>query len=158
MPLLEDAAAVQMGLMQVMQMLGWGEMEPKIAGLLLYGLQTASANLRHAKFEAEDPTDVVVHTDDVSQTDIGGPQWTPDEFEYDEDDEEEEELGEESGVGEGSREEVAAAPVAEGEAAKKVVARVPTMEEARAQVKGLIHEWVLDTVEGKARRELMLGG
>jgi hypothetical protein len=155
-PLLEDAVAVQMGLMQVMQMLAWGEMEPKIAGLLLYGLQTASSNLRNGSFEAEEPTDVVVYPEDVKKTDIDGPQWAPEEFhDPDEDDDDEgEELGEE-----GKPEEVAAeAGRKTAENQEEAPKKTPTMEEARAQVRGLIHEWVLDTVEGKARRELRLGG
>ena len=36
-PLLEDANAVQLALMQVMQLLGSGQMEPKIAGLMQIG-------------------------------------------------------------------------------------------------------------------------
>jgi hypothetical protein len=158
-PLLEDAVAVQMGLMQVMQMLAWGEMEPKIAGLLLYGLQTASANLRNGNFEAQEPTDVVIYREDVRETDIDGPQWDPDEF-HDPDEEndgEGEELGEKSE--EGKPEEVAAeAGRKMAESQEEAPRKTPTMEEARAQVKGLIHEWVLSTVEGKARRELGLGG
>ncbi|MGB8730980.1 MAG: hypothetical protein WCC99_07020, partial [Candidatus Sulfotelmatobacter sp.] len=95
LPLLEDANAVQMALMQVMQLLAWGEMDHKMAGLLLYGLQTASSNLTYVDFEPDEPTDVVIIREDVQLTDIGGPQWDPEEFESDEDEEEEEEEEEE---------------------------------------------------------------
>ncbi len=73
--LLEDANAVQVALMQVLQLLGSGQMEMKMAGLMLYGLQTASANLKNTKFEAEKPTDVVIDRSTVDQTFIIGPQW-----------------------------------------------------------------------------------
>ena len=80
MPVLEDANAVQLALMKVMQMLARGQMDPKIAGLLLYGLQTASCNLRHTSFEAEKPTDVVIDRDTVDQTCLNGPQWFARDF------------------------------------------------------------------------------
>jgi hypothetical protein len=80
LPVLEDANAVQVALMQVMQMLVRGQMEAKIAGLLLYGLQTASANIKNTKFEAEKATDVVIDCDTVEQTCINGPQWFSGDF------------------------------------------------------------------------------
>jgi hypothetical protein len=80
MCLLEDANSVQVALMQVLNLLGSGQMDPKTAGLMLYGLQTASANLRHVKFEAEKPTDVVIDRNTVDQTCINGPQWFAQDF------------------------------------------------------------------------------
>jgi len=80
MCLLEDANSVQVALMQVLNLLGSGQMDPKTAGLMLYGLQTASANLRHVKFEAEKPTDVVIDRNTVDQTCINGPQWFARDF------------------------------------------------------------------------------
>jgi hypothetical protein len=80
MPVLEDANAVQVALMNVMQMLARGQMEVKIAGMLLYGLQTASVNLRYTNFEAEKVTDVVIDRGTVEQTCIHGPQWFAHEF------------------------------------------------------------------------------
>jgi hypothetical protein len=80
MVLLEDANAVQVALMQVLQMLGSGRIDPKNAGLMLYGLQTASCNLRHTKFEAEKPTDVVIDRNTVDLTCINGPQWFARDF------------------------------------------------------------------------------
>ncbi|MGB0033039.1 MAG: hypothetical protein WA350_07070 [Candidatus Sulfotelmatobacter sp.] len=55
-------------------------MDPKTAGLKLYGLQTASANLTHTKFEAEKATDVVIDRHSVDQTCINGPQWFARDF------------------------------------------------------------------------------
>jgi hypothetical protein len=52
-PVLEDANAVQVALMKVIEMLRYGRMQPKVAGLILYALQTASYNLRNTQFEAE---------------------------------------------------------------------------------------------------------
>jgi len=99
MPVLEDANSVQVALMNVMQMLARGQMEVKIAGLLLYGLQTASANLKNTKFEAEKVTDVVIDCNTVEQTCINGPQWFAHEFaeqeEAEQEDLEQDELEEE---------------------------------------------------------------
>jgi len=91
MCLLEDANSVQVALMQVLTLLGSGQMDHKTAGLMLYGLQTASGNLRHVKFEAEKPTDVVVDRNTVDQTCINGPQWFARDFAIQEDDQEQEE-------------------------------------------------------------------
>ena len=52
----------------MLELLGSGQMEMKMAGLMLYGLQTASANLKNTKFEAEKPTDVVIDRNTVDQT------------------------------------------------------------------------------------------
>ena len=87
MCLLEDANSVQVALMQVLNLLGSGQMDPKTAGLMLYGLQTASGNLRHVNFEAEKPTDVVVDRNTVDQTCINGPQWFAQDFAGQEEDE-----------------------------------------------------------------------
>ncbi|MFZ0319706.1 MAG: hypothetical protein WAL56_11320 [Candidatus Sulfotelmatobacter sp.] len=80
LPPLEDANAVQLGLMKVIEWLGSGRMEPKIAGLMLYALQTASCNLRHTKFEAEKVTDVVIDQSKVDRTPLNGPQWAARDF------------------------------------------------------------------------------
>jgi hypothetical protein len=81
LPLLEDANSVQMALMKVIQMLGSGRLDHKTAGLMLYALQTASINLRHATFEVDEATNVVIDRDDVHRTCIGGPQWFEEDFE-----------------------------------------------------------------------------
>jgi hypothetical protein len=79
-PLLEDANSIQVALMKVIQMIGSGILDHKTAGLLLYALQTASANLRYAKFEPEEPTDVVIDEDTVDLTRVEGPQWCVHDF------------------------------------------------------------------------------
>ncbi|MFZ0418231.1 MAG: hypothetical protein WAM04_08990 [Candidatus Sulfotelmatobacter sp.] len=80
LPVLEDANAVQLTLMKVMQALVNGRMDYKMAGLMLYALQTASCNLRNVKFEAEKPTDVVIDPKDVDRTCLNGPQWFAQDF------------------------------------------------------------------------------
>ena len=80
LPLLEDANAVQIALMRVIQWLGSGQMDPRIAGLMLYALQTASCNLKNVNFEAAKPTDVVIDRSTMDQTCINGPQWFPSDF------------------------------------------------------------------------------
>ena len=80
MPVLEDGNAVQIALMKVLQMLVRGTMDAKTAGLMLYGLQTASANLKNTDFEVEKVTDVVIDCTDVEQTCINGPQWFAHDF------------------------------------------------------------------------------
>jgi len=79
-PLLEDANSIQVALMKVIQMIGSGIIDHKTAGLMLYALQTASANLRYAKFEPEEPTEVVIDEDTVDLTRVGGPQWCARDF------------------------------------------------------------------------------
>jgi hypothetical protein len=80
LPLLEDANCVQVALMKVIQMLASGRMDPKRAGLILYALQTASINLRHADFEPRNVSDVVIDRDTVSATCMDGPQWFEEDF------------------------------------------------------------------------------
>jgi len=52
-PLLEDAASIQLALTQVTEALLKGTLDHKTAGLVLYSLQTASCNLRTMQKEAE---------------------------------------------------------------------------------------------------------
>src|ERR1700686_2938316 len=52
--LLEDPNSVQMGLGEVMRMLVKRHIDYKTAALLLYGLQTASSNVRRTSFEPAD--------------------------------------------------------------------------------------------------------
>ncbi len=147
-PLLEDANAVQMALMQVMQLLASGQMEHKTAALMLYALQTASCNLRNTEFEAGDVTDVVIDRGTVDATCIGGPQWVEEDF----DDE-----GEDGEVVEGADEtpEDAAegAAAAEG-AGVKACAREPeehvSIDEARRRVQRVVMDWVVETVRAEA--------
>jgi len=135
-PVLEDANAVQMALMQVMQLLGSGQMEHKTAALMLYALQTASCNLRNTEFEAEDVEDVVIDRGTVDRTCIGGPQWVEEDFD-DEGEEEEDEEG------------LAVA----GEAGVDAFAQQPeervSIDEARRRVQRVVMDWVVETVKAE---------
>ena len=75
-PVLEDANSIQVALMQIMQLLLTQEIDPKVAGLLLYGLQTASANLRQATLNPR-PEKVVIQPGKVRSTKIGENAWIP---------------------------------------------------------------------------------
>jgi biotin carboxyl carrier protein len=165
MPVLEDANAVQMALMQVMQLLAWGEMDRKVAGLLLYGLQTASANLRHMDVEPE-PTEVVINRDEVQQTDIGGPQWDPADFDLDED--EEQDSADEGVAAAGvpaitevvvkdpaapvaaAAQETVDSPAAESNGAGNHA--VPSLDEVRKRIRGMVYNYIVET--GRIPREV----
>jgi hypothetical protein len=165
LPLLEDANAVQMALMKVIQMLGAGRLDHKTAGLMLYALQTASVNLRNATFEVNDATDVVIDRDDVHRTSLGGPQWFEEDFEAEDgsDEEAEEEENEEDNEEDDEEAEddvehknVVVAGEADTVAAKKRVAAVthPTADEARTQevrrnVQTLARNWLLEVASEK---------
>ncbi len=60
LPLLEDAASIQLALVQVTDALLKGTLDRKTAGLVLYSLQTASANLRNMQKEAEADSDSAI--------------------------------------------------------------------------------------------------
>ena len=60
LPLFEDAASIQIALMQVTHALLRGTLDHKTAGLVLYSLQTASCNLRTMQKEAEANPDAAV--------------------------------------------------------------------------------------------------
>src|SRR5258707_13406701 len=81
MPVLEDADSVQVALMQVMRLILAGQLEPKIAGLLLYALQTASLNLRQMKLEPRDRESVVIDPEAVAENGVGDDAWSEEEFE-----------------------------------------------------------------------------
>jgi hypothetical protein len=142
LPLLEDANAVQIALMKVIQMLGSGRMDHKTAGLMLYALQTASANLRIADFEVETASDVVVDRDTVNATCLNGPQWFEEDFEdrmgAGEDDADEDDADEEA--------EDEADAAAGNDAPAPAEVKPVSIEEARMQVKGVIRDWFLTTV------------
>jgi len=82
LPVLEDANSVQVAIMQVLRLILAKQLEPKVAGLLLYGLQTASLNLKHADFEPYQPK-VVIEPRSVGDTLLGANVWDPREFEPD---------------------------------------------------------------------------
>ena len=147
-PVLEDANAVQMALMQVMELLGNGQMEHKTAALMLYALQTASCNLRNTEFEAEDVEDVVIDRGDVGRTCIGGPQWVEEDFD---DEEGEDDDGEDDEEDDGVEAEGAA--VAEGAGVKASVQKPEervSVDEARRRVQKVVVDWVVETVKAEA--------
>jgi hypothetical protein len=47
LPPIEDTESIQLALIDVLQALAANQLDPKRAGLLLYGLQVASANAKH---------------------------------------------------------------------------------------------------------------
>jgi hypothetical protein len=100
MPVLEDADSVQVALMQVMRLILSGQLDPKIAGLLLYALQTASLNLRQMKLEPYHRESVVIDPRSVGDNNLGDDAWCKAEFEEDEEDEEDDSEEEEKEGGE----------------------------------------------------------
>jgi hypothetical protein len=84
LPTLEDANSVQLGLAGVMRQLLDRHIDHKTAGLMLYALQTASANLKRTTFEP-DPMMVVIDRETVKRRPIGATAWSvTDGCEYDE--------------------------------------------------------------------------
>jgi hypothetical protein len=75
LPMLEDANSIQMGLVQVMRLLVTQQIDHRTAGLMLYALQTASANLKYTSFEPE-PTRVVIDQECVRRRPIGATAWS----------------------------------------------------------------------------------
>ncbi len=147
LPLLEDANSVQVALMKVIQMLGSGRMDHKTAGLMLYALQTASANLRIADFEVETASNVVVDRDTVNATCLNGPQWFEEDFE--------DRMGAgDEGAEEEDADDAGAAPPA-AQAAPQPVPKQPaeakpvSIQEARKGVEGVLRDWFLATVGEK---------
>ncbi len=70
LPTLEDADSIQLAVMQVMDALLRDQIDTKIAGLLLYGLQIASSNLKQgAHFEPDKSASVVVGSYDSFEQD-----------------------------------------------------------------------------------------
>jgi hypothetical protein len=91
LPVLEDANSIQVALMQVMRMTMAGELDAQKAGLLLYGLQTASSNLRHTDFEPFMHS-VVLNPRDAADSPLGESElWCDEDFEEEEDEEEDQE-------------------------------------------------------------------
>jgi hypothetical protein len=82
LPVLEDANAVQVTLMQIMRLIITGQIDSKSAGLLLYALQTASANLPQLRL-APFRHDVVLDPKSVSDTAFDAPLWRDADFEED---------------------------------------------------------------------------
>src|SRR5271166_1166578 len=90
LPVLEDANSIQVSLMQIMRLSIAGQIDGKNAGLLLYALQTASANLARTNF-APYLHEIVLDPKTVSETPIGAHIWENSDFASAEDEEEDEE-------------------------------------------------------------------
>jgi hypothetical protein len=86
LPVLEDANSIQVSLMQIMRLIVAGQIDGKTAGLLLYALQTASANLPRVRFEPY-AHDIVLDLKTVHQTPLGASIWDDSDFRTAEDDE-----------------------------------------------------------------------
>jgi hypothetical protein len=85
LPVLEDANSIQVSLMQIMRALVAGQIDGKIAGLLLYALQTASVNLRNTSFEPYMQT-IVLDPRTVGEIPLNSDIWKDSDFATDEDD------------------------------------------------------------------------
>src|SRR3989441_7930957 len=82
LPVLEDADSIQVALGQIMRMIVCRQVDTKSAGLLLYGLQIASANFRRTRFEPYHK-DVTVDLFRVPERVIGDEAWSPSDFKDD---------------------------------------------------------------------------
>jgi hypothetical protein len=74
LPPIEDAASIQLALIDILQALAANQLDPKRAGLLLYGLQVASVNVKNTLSHGDLRT--VTHTED-------GTPLAPQEYGYD---------------------------------------------------------------------------
>ncbi len=90
LPVLEDANSIQVSLMQIMRLIIAGQIDGKTAGLLLYALQTASANLPRTTF-APCLHDVVLDPKTVNQTPLSAHLWEDSDFESDAEQEDDDE-------------------------------------------------------------------
>src|SRR5947208_527422 len=79
LPVLEDAESIQITLGQIMRMIVCRQVDTKSAGLLLYALQIASANLRRTGFEPYH-RNVTVDLFRVPERIIGDEAWSPSDF------------------------------------------------------------------------------
>ena len=83
LPPLEDTASIQLALIDVLQALAANQVEPKRAGLLLYGLQVASANVQKMHIPISDAVRSVTFNEQ-------GTPLAPQDYGYDIEDYEEE--------------------------------------------------------------------
>ncbi|MFZ0818242.1 MAG: hypothetical protein WAM78_22130 [Candidatus Sulfotelmatobacter sp.] len=79
LPLLEDANSIQVSLMQIMRLIIAGHIDGKTAGLLLYALQTASANIRGILFTPY-MRSMVLDPTTVDKTPLGAYIWDDSDF------------------------------------------------------------------------------
>jgi hypothetical protein len=102
LPVLEDANSIQVSLMQIMRLLVAGQIDSKTAGLLLYALQTASANLGRVTF-APHRHDVVLDPATVGEIPLGARIWSDSDFPTEQDEEDDEGARRIAAVEEGRR-------------------------------------------------------
>jgi hypothetical protein len=76
LPVFEDAHSVQFVVRQVTEMVLQQKLDLRSAGIVLYGLQIASANLKRMETEKPYPTHVVIDPDKVAQTPLGMTPWS----------------------------------------------------------------------------------
>jgi hypothetical protein len=79
LPVLEDVPSIQVSLMRIMRLIIAGHIDGKTAGLLLYALQTASANLRGTLFTPY-MHDIVLDPKAVDQTPLKAYIWEDSDF------------------------------------------------------------------------------
>lgn len=87
LPVLEDANSIQVALMQVMRLLVSQQIEPKVASLLLYALQTASTNLRMTEFKPRHH-DVILDPRAAADSLLDEHLWSDEDFEEEQEEEE----------------------------------------------------------------------
>jgi len=75
-PVFEDAQSIQSVVRQVAMLVLGGKIENKKAGLVLYALQIASANLKRMETEKPRPVQVVVEAEKVAETPMGMTPWS----------------------------------------------------------------------------------
>jgi hypothetical protein len=79
LPVFEDANSIQVSFMQITRLLIAGDIDAKVAGLVLYALQTASSNLHRARFEP-DVHDVILDPSSIGETALGAHVWDDSDF------------------------------------------------------------------------------
>ena len=82
LPVLEDADSIQITLGQIMRMIVCRQVDSKSAGLLLYALQIASANLRLTHFEPCFKQHVTVDLLRVPERILGDDAWSASDFKH----------------------------------------------------------------------------
>lgn len=90
LPPIEDSASIQLALIDILQALAANQLDPKRAGLLLYGLQVASSNAKNVFIRSSDIRSIT-YTDDgiaLAPQDYG---WDIEDMEEEDEEEEQDE-------------------------------------------------------------------
>jgi hypothetical protein len=89
LPPIEDSASIQLALIDVLQALAANQLDPKRAGLLLYGLQVASSNAKNVYIHSNGIRSITYTEDGIplAPQDYG---WDIEDIEEDDEEEEEE--------------------------------------------------------------------